>query len=52
MQSGVFATLSDILCGKLVKSSCIHAKDVNSFLIDRGQDDILEDLFSEETMIN
>lgn len=52
MQSGILATLSDILCGKLVKSSWIRAKDLNSFLIDRGQDDILEDLSSEETTIN
>lgn len=52
MQLGVLTTLSVILCGKLVKSSCIYAKDVNLVLTSKGWDDILEDLFSEETTIN
>lgn len=36
-----------ILCRKLVKSSCVHARNVNSFLMDRGLDHIGEGLFSE-----
>lgn len=52
MQSGLLATLSNLLCGKLVKSSGIRAKDVNSVLIDRGLDDILEDLSREKTRVN
>lgn len=52
MQLGILTTLSIILCGKLVKSSCIYAKDVNLVLTSKGWDDILEDLFSEETTIN
>lgn len=52
MQLGILTTLSIILCGKLVKSSCIYAKDVNLVLTGKGWDDILEDLFSVETTIN
>lgn len=50
MQLGILTTLS--LCGKLVKSSCVYAKDVNLVLTGQGWDDNLEDLFSVETTIN
>lgn len=52
MQLGILITLSVILCGKLVKSSCIYAKDVNLVLTSKGWGGILEDLFSEETTIS
>lgn len=43
MQLGILTTLS--LCGKLVKSSCIYAEDVNLILTGKGWGDILEDSF-------
>lgn len=49
MQLGILTTLSNILWGKLVKSSCIYAEDISLVLVGRGCNDILENLFSEVT---